>query len=156
MKTLVLTLTLCFSATTSWAQAKACYEQEYNMKTRKVFSSQSEYDDAVREWQDRHPGGASPISLWRAYNIYKKEQQKALRLGNDKRAHCYVGCRIAQEIDLHTADYVGWYKEERDLSDCNIKSHFDEVDYVATLKGAEVGEQQRDAATCERACKQLY
>lgn len=156
MKKLLPFLLICFATTPSWAQAKACHEQEYNEESRKVFSSRDEYADAIRAWKARAPDTPHPIALWRAYNIYKKEHHKALSLGNDKRAHCYIGCRISQDIDFPTADYVGWYKEERDLSDCNRRTHFDEIDYIATIKGAEIGKQQHESSTCERACKQLY
>lgn len=156
MKLLFILAFVVFSANTSLAQSKACYQKELNQKTKKVFSSQEEYDATRIDWQYRSPGRANPIYLWRAYNLYKKEQQKALALGNDKRAHCYIGCRIAQETDFHTADYVGWYKEERDLNDCKASTQFDELDYLSTVRGAEIGVQQDEGSTCARSCKQLY
>lgn len=97
-----------------------------------------------------------PIDLMRAYSLYKKEKAQAEKLGNDKRAHCFLGCRISQHTDYHTADYVGWLKEDRDISDCNPRSHFDEEDYRATVRGAQIGESQNEAATCIQACKQVY
>lgn len=77
-------------------------------------------------------------------------------MGSDKLAHCYIGCRISQETNYHTADYVGWLKEDRDISDCRGQSYFDEEDYRATVRGAQFGESQPDAPSCERACKQVY
>lgn len=145
-----------FISTLSWAQAKACYEIEIDFRTKKTFSSHADYQATVYDWLMREPAMPGPLSLWRAYGIYKREQQKALGLGNDKTAHCYLGCRIAQDVNYVTADYVGWYKEDQDIRDCKRGSQFDEYDYIATIKGAEIGEQQSDPMTCQRACKQLY
>lgn len=97
-----------------------------------------------------------PWHLVKAYSVYKNEKTQAERMSSDKRAHCYIGCRIAQETNYETADYVGWLKEKRDLSDCNPKTHFDEEDYKATIRGASFGNTQRDSLGCLQACTQTY
>lgn len=138
------------------AQDPLCYQKEKNPVTRQVFQSEDEYNSVREAWAHRHPGTGNPFSLIKAYKIYKNEKTKAERMGTDKLAHCYMGCRISQETSFATADYVGWLKEDRDITDCNVSTHFDEDDYEATRRGAQFGESQRDPQGCEQACKQVY
>lgn len=133
-----------------------CYQKERNPNTRQAFASADEYDAFRSDWAEQNPGAGNPFSLIKAYNVYKSEKTKAEKMGTDKLAHCYMGCRISQETSYHTADYVGWLKEDRDITDCNYKTRFDEEDYKATARGAQFGESARDAATCESSCKQVY
>jgi hypothetical protein len=67
-----------------------------------------------------------------------------------------VGCRISQEVNYRTAEYVGWYKEDQDIKDCNKSTHFDVADFDATVEGAQMGQSQIDVAGCLQACTQKY
>ncbi len=147
---------LIFICSTQALAAPLCFQQEYNLPKGQVFASEQEYNDIKVRWQQQDPGFGNPLSLVKAYAIYRQEKDYAQKLGSDKRAHCYLGCRIAQETSYKTADYVGWLKEERDLGDCNLKSRYDEEDYRATVQGAQFGENQSEASSCVRACKQVY
>lgn len=133
-----------------------CYQKERNPNTRQTFASEDEYQQFRERWADLSPGVGNPFALIKAYNIYKKEKAAAQKMRSDKLAHCYIGCRISQETSYHTADYVGWLKEDRDISDCSPNTRFDEEDYRATVRGAQFGESQNDANSCLQACKQVY
>lgn len=136
--------------------AEACFTQEFNPATNKPFASQEDYNSALQEWEFRAPTNPGIFALARAYSVYNKEKTTAQQITYDKRAHCYVGCRISQEVDFRTAEYVGWLKEDRDIKDCNKNSHFDPADFDATVAGAQLGQSQVDAAGCMAACKQNY
>lgn len=137
-------------------EVSACYKNEYNDRTKKVFTSSDEYNETLYNWYFNAPPQANPLALIKAYKLYKIEEANSVKLGNDKRAHCYIGCRIAQVVNFKTADYVGWIKEESDLRDCNLNTRFEEKDYLATRRGAEIGEQQSDPAICRTVCKDIY
>ena len=92
-------------------------------------------------------------ALMKAYNVYTKEKKIADSLKNDKKAHCYMGCRIAQEVNFKTAEYVGWMKEDQDIRDCKASTHFDEADFVATVKGAELAQSALDGKACFSSCQ---
>lgn len=155
MTKMLFGLIVCFSSAAQAADP-LCYQKELNPNTQQAFSSAHEYNSFRSDWANQNPGSGNPLALIKAYSVYKSEKSKAETMGTDKLAHCYMGCRISQETNYHTADYVGWLKEERDITDCNLKTHFDEEDYKATARGAGFGENARDAASCETACKQVY
>ncbi|UOF01710.1 hypothetical protein [Bdellovibrio reynosensis] len=138
--------------------ADLCFKSENNPRTGEVFQTQADYDDELSLWNQKHPGMPNPFSLMKAYSLYSSEKDLAnkLKKKSDKLAHCYVGCRISQEISKRTADYVGWYKEEKDLKDCHHGTRFDEQDYIATVRGADLGETQQDAKGCLDSCTQIY
>lgn len=138
------------------AQKKLCFQNEIDPRTGRTFFSENEHQDLRAAWLDKSPGITNPFSLMKAYAIYKNEKAYAQSLGSDKLSHCYLGCRISQATNYQTADYVGWLKEDRDLTDCKANSQFDEEDYIATIKGAQFGETQSEPATCARACLQIY
>jgi hypothetical protein len=100
------------------------------------FDSEEAYNNKVKEWEDKNPGFPG---LWDAF--WGRETAKIImrvwvdRGGacNDKWLHCYIGCRIAEETNNETAEYAGWYKENRDLTDGNPRTRFDEADYDATI-----------------------
>lgn len=146
-----------FSLISSTAFADSlCYQSEGDPRTGKAFSTDQDYQDELERWQSKAPGTPNPFALFKAYNVYKSEKDYAGSMKSDKRAHCYMGCRISQSTSYKTADYVGWLKEDRDLKDCSRKTHYDEQDYVATLRGAQFGESQKDARGCLQACQQVY
>ncbi|MGZ3780993.1 MAG: hypothetical protein ACXVCY_10125 [Pseudobdellovibrionaceae bacterium] len=127
---------------------------ETDSRTGTYFQSEEDYQKELERWALQNPGMPSPLSLVKAYSVYSKEKSKAVAISkkSDKKAHCYVGCRISQVTNYDTANYVGWLKEERDLKDCDPKTHYDEEDYRATLKGAQIGENH--SADCLQACTQ--
>ncbi|WP_295900000.1 hypothetical protein [uncultured Bdellovibrio sp.] len=133
-----------------------CYQSEGNPRTGKAFATDQDYQEELSRWRSQAPSTPNPFSLLKAYNVYSSEKAFANSMKSDKRAHCYMGCRISQSTNYKTADYVGWLKEERDLKDCNRNTHYDEEDYVATLRGATFGESQKDAKGCLQACEQVY
>lgn len=143
-------------ATTSALAADDCYLHETNPVTKKVFASQAEYNSAVLEWKYREPQSPGLVALARAYAVYSKERAVAEKMTRDKRAHCYMGCRISQDLDYRTAEYVAWYKEEKDIKDCKKGTHFEHADFDATVEGAQMGQSQVDAAGCMQACTQKY
>lgn len=109
--------------------------------------------DADARWESRKPGNPGPFRLAHAYLIYRDETDNLKRIRNDKVAHCYIGCRIAQDVDVPTVLYVAWLKEKRDLTDCRAKSHFDEADERATILGADLAPSAPDAASCLPVCR---
>jgi hypothetical protein len=155
MKKILFTF-IYFISMAAQAQQGMCFKQEINPATSKPFTSEQEWQNELDNWEEAAPRTAGLLSLWKAYSLFTNEKDMARKMGTDKTAHCYLGCRISQETDYETADYVGWLKEQRDLKDCNINTHFDDLDYKATQKGAELGETQIDAKSCQEACKQLY
>lgn len=156
MKSLALLLILLTSSLSAMAAKPLCYQQEIHPHTGKVFQSQQEYEGFLADWSRQEPPPANPFFLMKAYGIYNREKAVSLSLGNDKTAHCYLGCRISMDVNLKTAIYVGWLKEQRDITDCNRSSSFETADYDATVHGAEMGTSLRSAEECQRACKQTY
>jgi uncharacterized protein YozE (UPF0346 family) len=141
---------------TSAMAANECFTQEINPKTNKAYTSAADYIQDRSDWAAKAPESPNMFSLAKAYAIYKSEKEASLKIGNDKHAHCYMGCRISQGTSYRVAEYVGWLKEDRDIKDCNKNSHFDEADYEATTTGAHLGESQVDAEGCVALCKLSY
>lgn len=138
------------------AAASECFTQEENPVTTKIYTSAEEYNSAVQEWKFREPRNPGIISLARAYAVYSSEKDAAAKISHDKLAHCYMGCRISQEVNFRTAEYVGWLKEDKDIKDCNKNTHFDESDFDATVDGAQRGQSAVDAEACMTSCKLKY
>lgn len=141
---------------TQASAAGECYTQEINPHAKKIYASQEIYNMDKQEWTAIAPESPGIFALAKAYRIYSKEKDFANSLRNDKRAHCYIGCRLSQEMDYRVAEYVGWLKEDRDIKDCNKATHFDSADYKATRMGATFGESQTDAKGCVAVCKQNF
>lgn len=156
MKPVLMTLLFLAISFNALAAKPLCYQQEIDPQTGKVFESVRDYEALLADWNHQEPAPANPFSLMKAYGIYNKEKSLSLRLGNDKTAHCYLGCRISMDVNLKTAIYVGWLKEQRDITDCNRASRFETADYTATAHGAEMGSSLRAPEECQRACKQAY
>ena len=153
-KPLFISAILCLMASLSFAQdlQKDCFKNETNPVTRRHFASNQELVLAQENWRGIEPAMPNPVLLLRAYSVFKVEEPIAKKMKNDKAAHCYIGCRLSQEADYRTADYVGWLKEERDIHDCDGRSHFDPEDYQATLRGALGGENHSEAGLCRVLC----
>ncbi len=131
---------------------KDCYKKEVNPVTHHYFVSIQELIRTQENWRAIEPAMPNPVLLLRAYSVFKFEEPLAKKMKNDKVAHCYMGCRLSQETDYRTADYVGWLKEERDIHDCDGRSHFDPEDYQATLRGALGGENHPEPGLCRVLC----
>lgn len=100
----------------------------------------------MKQWVSIQPEIPNFTDLLSAKRIIDAERSYALKFKNDKRAHCYLGCRISADVNFETARYAAWQKEYSDATDCNPKTHFEVADYDATIKGA-----QREVKSPERA-----
>jgi hypothetical protein len=128
------------------ARAGACWQEE-------GFASEWEYQKQITDWQNEAVPFPGPLDAYSAYRIYKQEARMAQDfLRNDKKVHCYMGCRMTQEANFATAQWAGWEKERRDLSDCNANSHFEVMDYTATVVGAHLGTQTQGRDACLKVC----
>lgn len=148
MKHLVCFFLVLASATPLWAAA--CWSQEINPETKRIYTTAADYENHLRIWNEKAAPLPNPLNLLRAYSLYKRELPGLARLGNDKIQHCYMGCRIAQGTTRRTAVYVAWYKEIQDLTDCRRSSHFENMDYLATVHGAQL--PARSAEDCVTSC----
>lgn len=151
MRTFTLLIFFLFSTV---ASANVCFQSEKNFRTGTRFKSAGEYSEELKWWENKAPNTPSIFSLVKAYFLYSNQKAYVDSLKSDKVAHCYLGCRISQVTSYSTADYVGWLKEQRDLTDCKPKTRFDEADYQATIRGGQIGENR--AADCLQACRQVY
>lgn len=152
MKILIFVCYIFFS--TGAIAAEQCFQNEVNFRTKVVFASEDEYQQELFYWQQKEPEMPGMFELYKAYETFNKAKADAAKLKSDKTKHCFIGCRIAQDTSYPTADYVGWFKEIQDLKDCKRNTHYEEADYIATLRGAEAG--RNDAVECLAACKQIY
>lgn len=141
---------------TQQAFAQACFSSEIDPRTNKIFASDDVYQTTVKDWLSREPRHPGLFDLYAAYGVYKSEQSVAQSLGNDKRAHCYMGCRITQKTNYETTEYVGWLKEDRDIKDCKKGTRFEYADFDATIVGGQKGQSEVDAEGCISTCKRNY
>lgn len=156
MKRYFFLITAVIAASATPVLAAQCWTQEVNPKTKRIYSSRAEYDAHLRIWNERAKPLPNPLNLIAAYNIYKNEQRNTTRLANDKIKHCYIGCRITQGASAYTTEYVGWYKELQDLTDCRRSSHFENVDFLATVDGSRVAASATSANACATQCTQAW
>lgn len=102
----------------------------------------------LQDWMTKNPGDVGLFSLYRGHGVGNQESRYVSQKSrNDKFKHCFVGCRIAFEVNLATALYAGWYKEQRDLTDCDPSTNFDPRDEEATRRGALAGDQIRESGS---------
>lgn len=134
------------------AEPSSCWDKELNPYTQSVYKSEDEWLHQRERWDALQPENVSLWSLFWAHQTYKKELSTAQTLKNDKRKHCYIGCRIAQEQSYEVSDYVGWFKESEDLQDCDKKTFFEPLDYQSTADGAKRGASSQDPQRCYEAC----
>ncbi len=109
-------------------------------------------DQQMAEWMNKQPEMPNIISLLKAKNLIDAEKKYALKLGNDKRAHCYLGCRIGESINFKTAGFVAWQKEYNDATDCNSDTYFEIADYNATVDGAKKGAAKPESSKAQKFC----
>lgn len=152
----ILVLILTSLSVTAAHAANTCWQSEENPFTKTPYTSIQEWNHDVEYWQLKKPAMAHPISLIRAYNVYRAEQKAALGFKNDKETHCFYGCRISQTVDYRTAEYVAWLKEDRDLKDCKLSTHFELADFEATLKGADLGGRLNSREECAASCSKEF
>lgn len=112
----------------------------------------------MTDWKKVRPDMTGFSDLLNAKKIIDSERSYSLKLGNDKRAHCYLGCRISAEVDFESARFAAWQKEYSDATDCNPKTHFEIADFDATIKGARRGSQKpiQTKKLCADYCKKSY
>lgn len=154
MKFLISTL-LLLSFSSLASAANNCWQKEINPTTVKVYSSQAEWQKHVDYWNAHQAALPNPLNLITAYNIYKSEYARVNKFKNDKLKHCYVGCKIAQATTLRTTEYVGWYKELKDITDCDISTHFEIRDFQATVHGGQIGATS-SGANCQVECVKAW
>lgn len=152
MKLLFAFSILLFSGS-AFAQ-QACFENEKNVITKKMFTEE-EWNIALKEWDAQEPKDPGILKLFFAWNVYNKELPTANKFKGDKRKHCYMGCRIAQDVSYETAVYVAWYKEKEDLTDCKVNSNFEHRDYEITIEGADLAHQGKGASYCFDECGKI-
>ncbi len=121
------------------------------------FRSATEWQNKKRDWNRARPKLPRPLLAMQGLETSSRERDFAiLHFDSDKKMHCYLGCRIAQETDFATAQFAAWEKERRDLDDCRSDSHFETLDYDFTLWGAYWGVSATSPSECESACDQLF
>ncbi len=134
------------------AAADMCWERERNPYSEATYT-EVEWYDHTQAWNALQPEEPSLLSLFWAHQTYKQELDTAKTLKNDKRKHCYIGCRIAQDTSLEVSTYVGWLKESEDLADCNRKTLFETLDYQSTIDGAQQGSLVSEPQECYDFCE---
>lgn len=135
----------------------ACFEQEIDPATNRRYHDESAYRADLEALISAEPVRPSYFTLYRAYQLTKAETANARAMKSDKRAHCYMGCRIANDFGTAAAEYAAWYKEHQDLTDCNPGSRFEPRDIEATRIGIRLGEAHAPAADlkfCQARCRQ--
>lgn len=131
-----------------------CWKKEYNPVSNKKYKSQTPYEADLKSWQSKKPSEPNLLNLAKAYSTFQDEKQNAEKLLRDKIKHCYLGCRIANDTDYATADYVAWLKEYKDLTDCELGTRYEPRDYTATLDGAKHPGKNFDE--CSKYCKDSW
>jgi len=135
--------------------APACYTQENDPQTKRPYQNEAQWQaDREALWQ-KAPASPSLLQLYRGYQVARLASAEK-GLGSDKRKHCYVGCRIAAEVSFQVAEYAGYYKEDKDLTDCNPRTQFDFNDINATVIGAEIAARnpgRADQEYCKQQCR---
>lgn len=115
-------------------------------------------EQQFEEWKAIKPRTPGVALLLKAKKIVDVEKDYSLQLGTDKTAHCYLGCRISEDVTFEVAKFSAWQKEYNDATDCNSNTYFDISDYEATLVGAEYGAQvnPRIRNQCASYCKTVF
>jgi hypothetical protein len=131
-----------------------CYENEINYRTLKPFLSKEQHEVEKKNWDLVSRPQISIFELVHAYAIFKMESSRAQVLKSDKAKHCYIGCVVSLSTSAKVADYLGWLKEDLDLSDCERGSLFEPADQVATSLGAKLG--ARDKKECALYCRDQF
>lgn len=138
-----------------FAQAQAegeevpCYQKEIDPQTKRVYQNEAQWNVDQKKLSDATPRMPNFLRLKWGWDLSRIEIKKTKGIGSDKRKHCYVGCRIGYDIGHDVAVYAGYYKEADDITDCNIKTHFDLKDIDATILGADIAKKCAEESTKE-------
>lgn len=154
---LFVTFALFAPALAQAETAAACFANEVDPATRRAYANEDQYRADLEALLQAEPPRPGLYTLYRAYNLSQAETPNAQALKSDKRAHCYIGCRIANDFGAAAAEYAAWYKEHRDLTDCDRRSRFEPQDIVATQVGIRLGEThapRADKSLCQQQCRQ--
>lgn len=114
-----------------------------------------EWNTAIADWDTQEPEDPGIIKLFSAWQVYKKEAHAVKKIKGDKRKHCYMGCRIAQDVSYETAVYVAWMKEKEDLTDCQESTFFEVRDFEVTVDGAGLAATGTSKKHCLDQCLQI-
>ncbi|MBY0386153.1 hypothetical protein K2X05_13420, partial [bacterium] len=119
----------------------------------KDIYTEDQWYEHLEKWENKAPPSPGLLSLFKAHQTYKKELSTAQKLKNDKKKHCYIGCRIAQDTSLDVSTYVGWLKESEDIQDCDKKTFFEPLDFKSTVDGAEQAVVSSEPSFCFDYCQ---
>lgn len=139
---------------TAMANSAICFENEIDVRTKKPFSSDLEYQNELARWRVFPRPSVGVIDLGLAYMAYKREASRAAVFRSDKAKHCYIGCVIGLATSQKVVDYVGWKKEIDDITDCALGTLFEEADYHATSLGGKLGAV--DEKDCALKCRDQF
>jgi hypothetical protein len=137
------------------ATGEECFRSEIDPSTKRVYQNKAQWDADQKAIWALAAGPPNPFRLLRGYEVSMSESKNSKGMGSDKRKHCYVGCRIADEVGHDVAIFAGIYKEDRDITDCRTKTLFDPADLEATILGADLAKRnadRSDAAFCREEC----
>lgn len=149
-------LSLILSTVPSFAFADDCYLHEIDPQTKRVYQNEAQWKaDQDKLWAAAPPS-PSLYRLKKGYDVAISESGISRGIGSDKRKHCYVGCRIANDVGHDVAVFAAYYKENKDLLDCNSKTHYDLADIPATVRGADLAMASKSPADkdyCWKECR---
>lgn len=149
----VLTLTGTSEAHADVYSKEACWLAE-------GFESDAVYQQTLSQWKATQPPHPGYYDLYQSWNTYRFEMDTRVPnlptiTRSDKSLHCYIGCRISQDVNEPSGVYTGWLKEKRDLTDCDSGTHFEIIDSTVTTWGAAWGRNSDDPGICVENCEKL-
>lgn len=104
-----------------------------------AFASPSAWTQKLTEWEEQRPGLPDPLNAANGALVASRLSSlldEGGQVRNDKWKHCVIGAEIAASAGIATAKYAGWYREYEDLTDGDSSTSFNEIDYEATVDGA--------------------
>lgn len=143
----------------SFARSPDCFKNEIDPQTGTYYQNQAQWQADMKALNEKFPSLPNLFLLRIGYKVGVKESKAARHMRPDKRQHCYVGCRIANDASYEVAVYAAYYKEWDDLSDCDPKTDFDLKDIDATLLGAFLAAENpggANASYCSTVCKRKF
>jgi hypothetical protein len=158
METLGLVLLMLAGAFAA-AEELECYQKEIDPSTHRIYQNKAQWEADRKDLWAKAPAMPNLFRLRKGYYVGVEESKNAARMRPDKRQHCYVGCRIANEAGHDVASYAAYYKEDKDILDCNRHSFFDLTDIEATIAGADLAmenPEKADAEYCDLKCGEKY
>lgn len=158
MKVWVMVMALAYVSFGAAAEDE-CWRNEIDPSTRRPYQNAAQWNADKKSLAAQYPAMPNLFSLQKGYRVGVEESRKAARMRPDKRQHCYVGCRIANEAGYEVAVYAAYYKEDKDINDCNPKTHYDPKDIEATIAGARLAQgasNSADARFCNAKCAMAY